>query len=194
MLLLERIGNYLFPVILAPVLFIVLFSREILALWIDPSFAAHSSVILRWLALGALFSSIARIPWTLLIAAHRPDVAGKLPLLEVPFYLAFLYLGIRYFGLEGAAIVWTLRMAINCCALHLIMWRVLPNTGRAIKKNAIFLTLSLPILAVATFLPQLLAARGLYFVFACTATLSWMWFYILSPDERATLRLGWYLP
>ena len=100
MLLLERIGNYLFPVIFAPVLFIVLFAREILTFWIDASFASHSAIILSWLAVGVLFSSVARIPWTLLIAAHRPDVLGKLPALEVPFYLAFLYLGIRYFGLE----------------------------------------------------------------------------------------------
>ena len=191
MLLLERIGNYLFPVIFAPVLFIVLFAREILTFWIDASFASHSAIILSWLAVGVLFSSVARIPWTLLIAAHRPDVLGKLPALEVPFYLAFLYLGIRYFGLEGAAIVWTSRMAINCCALHLIMWHLLPDTSRAMKRNAFLLTLSLPVLAIAPFLPQLLAARGLYFVVSCAAMLSWMWFYILSPDERATLRLGY---
>ena len=194
MLLLERIGNYLFPIILAPVLFIVLFSREILAFWIDPSFAAHSAVILSWLAIGVLFSSIARVPWTLLIAAHRPDVLGKLPLLEVPFYLAFLYLAIRYFGLEGAAIVWTSRMVINCCALHLIMWRLLPTTGRAIRKNAILLIISLPVLAIAMLLPPLLAARGLYFVISCSAMVFWLWFYILSSDERAILRPGWYLP
>jgi len=191
MLLLERIGHYLFPIIFAPVLLIVLLSKEILTLWIDANFAVHSAVILSWLAIGVLFSSIARVPWTLLIAAHRPDVLGKLPLLEVPVYLGFLYFAIRYFGLQGAAITWTSQMAFNCCALHLITWRVLPDTGRAIRKNAMFLLISLPVLAGASLMPQSLAARCLYFGVSCSAMLSWMWFYIFSMDERASLRLGW---
>jgi O-antigen/teichoic acid export membrane protein len=191
MQLLERIGHYLFPVILGPVLFAVLFAKEILSLWIDTSFAAHSAVILEWLAVGVLFSSIARVPWTLLIAAHRPDVLGKLPLLEAPFYLTFLYFAIRHFGLEGAAITWTSRMAFNCFALHFITWRLLPDTGRAIRKNAGLMIVSLSVLAGTPLLPEFLAARGLYFVVACLAMFSWMWFYILSSDERASLRLGW---
>jgi O-antigen/teichoic acid export membrane protein len=189
--LMERIGHYLFPLIFAPVLFIVLFSKEILTLWIDTNFAMHSARILAWLAIGVLFSSITRIPWTLLIAAHRPDLLGKLPLFEVPVYLAFLCFAIHYFGLEGAAIVWTSWMAFNCCALHLITWRLLPNTGRATRKNAILLVISLPVLVVAMFLPQLLAIKGLYFVSSCTALLLWMWFCIISTDERASLRFGW---
>ena len=64
------------------------------------------------LAIGVLFSSIAPVPWTLLIAAHRPDVLGKLPLVEVSLYFAFPYFAIRYFGLEGAAITWTSRMKL----------------------------------------------------------------------------------
>jgi O-antigen/teichoic acid export membrane protein len=191
MLLLERIGHYLFPIILAPVLLIVLLSKEILTLWIDANFAIHSAMILGWLAIGVLFSSIARVPWTLLIAAHRPDILGKLPLLEVPVYLGFLYLAIRYFGLEGAAITWTSRMVFNCCALHLITWRLLPDTGRAIRTNAILLLISLPVLAGAALMPQSLPARSVYFVVSLAAILSWMWFFIFSMEERASLRLGW---
>jgi O-antigen/teichoic acid export membrane protein len=156
-----------------------------------PSFAAHSAVILQWLALGVLFSSIARIPWTLLIAAHRPDILGKLPLFEVFFYLVSLYFAIRYFGLEGAAITWTLRMAFNCFALHFITWRLLPDTARAMRKNAGLMIVSLSVLALTPVLPQLLAIRGLYFVLVSATMLSWMWFYILSSDERESLRLGW---
>jgi O-antigen/teichoic acid export membrane protein len=191
MQLLERIGHYLFPIVLVIVLFAVLFAKEILSLWIDPSFAAHSAVILQWLALGVLFSSIARIPWTLLIAAHRPDILGKLPLFEVFFYLVSLYFAIRYFGLEGAAITWTLRMAFNCFALHFITWRLLPDTARAMRKNAGLMIVSLSVLALTPVLPQLLAIRGLYFVLVSATMLSWMWFYILSSDERESLRLGW---
>lgn len=193
MLLLERVGSYLFPAMLAPVLFAVIFSREILTLWIGPSFAAHSAVILEWLAIGVLFGSIARIPWTLLVAAHRPDVLGKLPILEVPVYLLALYFSIRYFGLHGAAITWASRMALNCCALHLITWRLVPNSDRAIRKNAILLIISLLVIAISPLLPQVLAARGLYFACSLGTLLLLTWFYVLSPDERATLTLRSFL-
>jgi len=50
---------------------------------------------------------------------------------------------------------------------------------------------SLSVLALTAVLPQLLAIRGLYFVLVSATMLSWMWFYILSSDERESLRLGW---
>ena len=81
--LLEKAGNYLFPAVLAPVLVIVLFPREILSLWISPDFALHSARVLALLACGVFLSSIARIPWTLLVAC-RPDLPAKLSLVEAP--------------------------------------------------------------------------------------------------------------
>jgi O-antigen/teichoic acid export membrane protein len=82
--LLEKAGNYLFPAILAPALVIVLFPREILSVWISDDFALHSAKVLALLACGVFLSSIARIPWTLLVAC-RPDLPAHFRLWRSPF-------------------------------------------------------------------------------------------------------------
>lgn len=187
MILLEGIGNYVFPVMFGPVLFAAVFSREILTFWIGPAFAAHSAIILSWLAVGVLFGGLARIPWTFLIAAHRPDVPGKLALIEAPAYLPILYFSIRYFGLEGAAVAWVSRMFFDCCTQHLIMWRLLPGADRAVKKNAVLIIIALLLLAGTPFLPQALAFKALYVASAFGIVLSLVWVCILSPDERAAV-------
>jgi O-antigen/teichoic acid export membrane protein len=186
-----RIGNYVFPAILGPVLFVVLFSKEILALWISSSFAEHSATVLQWLAVGVLCSSIMRIPWTLLMAAHRPDVPAKLVLLEVPLYLSALYFAVSHFGITGAAVAWTGRMAFNCIALHLATLRVLPKSIKAVKKNSLLMLLSLSIVLIAAFLPQDIALKSLYFALACGSVGALIWYRLLSTEERAAIIPAW---
>lgn len=184
--LLEPAGNYLFPVIVAPVLLIVLFSRNILTIWVGADFAAHSAVVLAWLAIGVFFSSIARLPWTLLIAS-RPDLPAKLVFVEAPLYVTVLYILIRLFGLEGAAIAWMLRNAFNCIVLHGITWRVLPRSHKAISKNAMVVALIALIFGVAGLLPDLLSTKAIFFIVSYSGLLIWLWFYILSPEERKAM-------
>lgn len=185
--LLEKAGNYLFPAILAPVLVIVLFPREILTVWISQSFALHSANVLALLAVGVFLSSIARIPWTLLVAC-RPDLPAKLALVEAPGYLALLYFLSRSFGLEGAGIAWVLRMSVNCVVLHLMTWRLLPDARRAMKKNALMAAICIAIILMAELLCEAsVASRCLYFFVGLSSALLIMWFCLISPDERTEM-------
>jgi O-antigen/teichoic acid export membrane protein len=187
MSLLEKAGNYLFPAILAPVLVIILFSHEILSVWISPAFASHSAILLALLALGVFLSGIARIPWTLLVAC-RPDLPAKLALVEVPVYLAILYFLSRKFGLEGAGVAWVLRMSMNCLVLHIMTWRLLPDAQRAIKKNAMMAAVCIGAIAVAGMLFRAsVASRCLYLLFGFGAALLIMWFCLISRDERTEM-------
>ena len=185
--LLEKAGNYLFPAILAPVLLIILFPREVLSVWISQSFATHSARVLALLAFGVFLSSIARIPWTLLVAC-RPDLPAKLALVEAPGYLAILYLLTRSFGLEGAGMAWVIRMSVNCVVLHVMTWRLLPDSRKAIRKNALMAAICIAVIAVAGMLFDApIALRCLYFFFGLTGALTVMWFWLISPDERTEM-------
>jgi O-antigen/teichoic acid export membrane protein len=185
--LLEKAGNYLFPAILAPVLVIILFPREILSVWISQTFALHSARVLALLAFGVFLNSIARIPWTLLVAC-RPDLPAKLVLVEAPGYLAVLYFLTRSFGLEGAGMAWVLRMSVNCLVLHVMTWRLLPDARKAIRKNALMAAISIAVLAVAGMLFEAsVAARCLYLLFGLTGALLTIWFCLISPDERTEM-------
>jgi O-antigen/teichoic acid export membrane protein len=188
--LLEKAGHYLFPLIFAPVLLVMLFARQILTIWIGPSFAAHSAIVLEWLAAGVLFSSLARVPWTLLVA-HRPDLPAKLVMCEAPAYIAVLYSLIRLYGLEGAAIAWTLRSAFNCAVLHAMIGRSLPDTSRAIRKNAAMLTMGVLTMAGTLTLPGTIGPRALYLGLALAAVVGATWFCVMSAEERRELVPAW---
>jgi O-antigen/teichoic acid export membrane protein len=184
--LFEKAGHYIFPLTFAPVLFIVLFAGDILGLWINWAFAAHSAVVLQWLAVGVLLSSMARVPWTLLVA-YRPDLPAKLVTFEAPVYVTALYFMISHYGLTGAAMAWTMRTAFNCSMLHFMTWLTIPGSARAVKKNCALLTIAILALTGAPFVPPVLAARGLYLACAFASCVCVTWFFVMSADERAEL-------
>ena len=186
LMLFERAGHYIFPLTFAPVLFAVLFAHDLLSLWISSAFAAHSAVVLQWLAVGVIFSSMARVPWTLLVA-YRPDLPAKLVTFEAPVYVTALYFMISHYGLPGAAMAWTMRTAFNCSILHVMTWLTLPGSARAAKKNCALLMMAILVLSVAPFVPSGVAARGLYWAFALAACYSVTWFFVMSAEERAEL-------
>jgi O-antigen/teichoic acid export membrane protein len=105
----------------------VILARDGLRLWLGPDFAQHSYRVVQWLAMGVFLSGLAYMPFALLQGGGRPDLTGKAHLSELPFYLALLWWLIRVRGIEGAAIAWTVRVAVDTLILFLLARRVLPG-------------------------------------------------------------------
>jgi O-antigen/teichoic acid export membrane protein len=118
-------------VALAPItLLAVVFGGEALNLWVGAEFARNSTIVLQWLAIGVMVNSLAQIPFTVLQGGGRPDVTAKLHLAELPIYLGvFWWLTSRY-GIEGAAIAWVVRAAIDAVLLFAFVPLVLPDARR----------------------------------------------------------------
>lgn len=115
---------------------VVLFAPEGLSAWVGPAFSHHSTGVLRWLAIGVLVNSVARLPHALIQGAGRPDLVAKLHCVELPIYLVALWFLLRTFGIEGAAIAWTLRSAADTIGLFLIGAKVVPFV-RALSVQAL---------------------------------------------------------
>ena len=112
-----RAIKYIF-VILFPLVFVIIgFSNEGLTLWLGKNFADESSLILQFLAAGVLFNSIAYIPFTFLEGIGRPDITAKIQLAELPIYLLLMWIVIQKAGINGAALVWFLRMIVDALLL-----------------------------------------------------------------------------
>jgi O-antigen/teichoic acid export membrane protein len=187
MSLLERSADYLFPALLAPVLAAVVFAREILTLWLGPDFAAHGAIVLQWTATGTLISCMAQTPYSILQAANHPDIAAKLFIFETPIYLLALCELIRAWGVEGAAIAWTIRMSFNATALHIITWHLLPGSGRAVKKNAAMILAAISAIVLASLIPHSHVIQASYYFVSLTITLLTVWFCVLSGTERRSM-------
>lgn len=106
----------LFPAALV----LCVFAEEGLSMWLSEGFAQNSVLVLQWLVVGVLINSLAFVPFGFIQAAGRPDLTAKLHLLELVPYLGLLWFGMANFGLQGVAIVWTVRVAFDAIAMFVI--------------------------------------------------------------------------
>jgi len=168
----------LFPVTLA----IVTLGQEGLALWLGADYAANSTRVLQWLAIGVFLNSLAQIPFALIQAAGRPDITAKLHLLELPFYLVALWWLVRAFGIEGAAIAWTMRCFIDTTAVFGIAQHLAPPHTFPLGWLGLCTTVAVSGLALVLF-PLTLPTRAslltiLVLLFGVVA-----WFGLLGPEK-----------
>ncbi|NIP58768.1 MAG: flippase, partial [Gemmatimonadetes bacterium] len=66
--------------------------------------------VARWLAAGVFLNGVAQVPFALVQGVGRPDLSARFHLLEAPFYFLVLWIGLRWWGIIGAAVAWSLRM------------------------------------------------------------------------------------
>jgi len=118
---------------------IILFAKEGLTLWLGADFAAASTRVAQILTLGVVLNAIAVMPFAYIQAAGRPDLTAKLHMAEVPIYLAMCFWLIRHFGIEGAAIAWTLRISMDTAACLFIAHRWAREEQRQLWPNLFWL-------------------------------------------------------
>jgi O-antigen/teichoic acid export membrane protein len=90
-----------------------------------PDFAAHSTHVLQVLLVGIVANCAAQVPYALIQATGRADLTAKVHLIEIPAYVCLGYFMIKKFGIEGAAIVWSLRLVLESGVLLAIARRYL---------------------------------------------------------------------
>ncbi len=104
--------------VLLPVcLVIALGSKWGLSLWLGSAFAEKSWGIVCVMALGLLLNGVAHVPFAAVQASGDARKTAYLHLFELAIYIPVLYLSMKYFGLIGAAIAWTVRVAIDLIML-----------------------------------------------------------------------------
>ena len=169
----------LFPLILV----VVTLANDGLRLWLGAEFANHSTRVLRWLAVGVFINCLSAAPFAVVQGAGRPDLTAKLHLLELPAYLSVLYYLTKIRGIEGAAIAWTGRVAIDAVVLFGLAQRILPVRS-TIKLQA-------PLLAAATLatfalavVPDTFLSRCAFIALALLVFALVSWFLVLSSEER----------
>ncbi len=95
----------------------IVVSKPFMNLWMGPEFAADSAPVLEVVLMGAWINGIAFIPYGLLQGQGRPDVIAKLHALEVVPYVILLWFMLHRFGILGAAVAWSIRVAVDALFL-----------------------------------------------------------------------------
>jgi len=107
-------------ILLGPLIIsITFFSEKILLLWLGEEFSDRSTLVFQVLAVGILVNSLAFIPFYLIRAIGRPDIPAKFHMLELPAYILLVLASIKSYGIQGAALSWTIRVTIDAVLLYI---------------------------------------------------------------------------
>lgn len=112
---------------------LVLFARPLLALWISPEFAEQATLPLQIMAVAALFSGLAQVPFAMLQGRARADLTAKVHLIELPIYIAILYMLVLEMGAVGAAWAWLIRIACDMAIMYYVCFREFGSPMRSGK-------------------------------------------------------------
>jgi O-antigen/teichoic acid export membrane protein len=182
-LLFNRTVKYMLLALFPLVLLVVVLAQDGLKLWLGAEFARNSVHVLQWLAVGVFINSLAQVPFALLQGVGKPDLTAKLHLAELPAYLLALYWLTKTYGIEGAAIAWTARVAVDALLLFGLARRFLPAGVTFRPQTTLLATLALATLALAA-LPQGLLLKGIFLLLTILSFVFVGWFLVLSPEER----------
>ena len=108
--------------VLPVVLVAAVFAHFLLSVWLNTQFADAATPVLQLLLLGIFLNSAAHLPYALLQAHGRSDLTAKLHLLELPVFAVLLVAGVHRYGITGAALAWTLRVALDAALLYFTAW------------------------------------------------------------------------
>jgi O-antigen/teichoic acid export membrane protein len=176
-----------------PLTFIlILYSRDILGLWISSDLAQQSGTVAKWLALGVFFNVLGQIPLTILQASGRPDVVAKVQILMLPLFLIFAWGLAKLEGTVGVAMAWSLRIIIEALLLQLFSTKEMRAGVRSqflelhnFGSIVLFLTVGWGLERMGReWLELRVLGGGLVLVFL----MWWYWSYLLRPEERAHIK------
>lgn len=122
-----RSMRILFAVVTPVVVMLSVVMHPFLSVWIDHEFADRASGPGVLLAAGIWLNSIAMIPYAHLQGSGRPDVTAKCHLVEILPHVLMLWVGVRLFGVTGAAAamlaVTALDTALLMACARMQLWR-----------------------------------------------------------------------
>jgi O-antigen/teichoic acid export membrane protein len=168
-------------------LLIVTLAQPLLTLWLGATFAQQSTRVLQWLTIGVFLNGLAQFPFALLQAAGRPDLTAKLHLVELPCYCLVVFILIRTYGIEGAAIAWFGRVLVDTIALFLMARRLLADRSKSLLAPSVGAVTTLAVLALAAF-PAGNATKGLFLLVTLPGFAVVAWISVLNGTERAVAR------
>ena len=175
--------KYVFMIIFPLSLFIVVLSYEGLSIWLGSEFAEKSTMVMQVLSLGVLFLCLGQVPYALIQGAGRPDITAKLHLIEIPFYIVVLFIMINWYGIKGASIAWTARLAVDSAIMFYIAFKMLEKKNGQIIRVFVVIILTSAAYILALIISGIFQ-KSLFICLFLPLYLSFVWFYILNFREK----------
>ncbi|MDH5184912.1 MAG: flippase [Gammaproteobacteria bacterium] len=185
-LLFKRTMRYVFFSLFPFVLIIVTLSEEGLRLWLGEGFAMHSAFIMQIFTIGVFINSFTYVSSGLIQGSGRPDLIAKVLFLELPFYLVALWVLLDLYGIVGAAMTWTLRIAVDAVIFFLLSHRILP-TSLVITWRIALIAVSTIFALIVSILLEGLIIKIIWLITVLTIFIYVVWTRGIPSNERGML-------
>ncbi len=183
----DAIFYFMFPIFLI----INLFAFEGITIWLGSDFAENSTSIMQWISIGVFLNCVGRMPYILIQSAGRPDLTAKLFLLELPPYIFALWYALNIFGIEGAAIVWMVRVAIDTLAIFKLSSIPVKETKKFYNASIGKLFFAVSILFSVTYVQGMILKGIIFLVFIILYSLL-VWKIGFTPNARKKVTRFFY--
>jgi O-antigen/teichoic acid export membrane protein len=94
------------PIILGSIIIM----RPFMTIWIGRELASVAAPIGEILLFGVWANGLSYLPYSLLQGKGRPDLVAKFHVSELVPFLVLIWAAMRFFGVYGAAVAWTIRV------------------------------------------------------------------------------------
>lgn len=179
-------GNRILLLLFFPItLTIIVFAPWGMNIWL-PEFAEQGARVMQWLAIGVMINAFGQVAFAAIQAAGRPDLTAKLHLIEMPLYLLSLYFFIRWFGIVGAAMAWTMRLFFETVILFKMAEIQIKSP---INKNSVtvFLVISASMLQSAIILLDI-RSQFVFYLITLPSFFILAWRILIDPRERRAVK------
>ena len=99
---------------MCPILLLIsLFSQPLLTLWLGSEFAINSYRVIIFFSIGIMFNSLSQVSFAYVQGAGHAKFTFFIHFLELLLYVPLLIILTNYYGINGAAIAWSVRAIID---------------------------------------------------------------------------------
>lgn len=117
--------------VLLPICLVIFFGAKWgLAVWLGADFAQHAWVVVCIMAIGLLFNGLAHIPFAAVQAAGNAKATAILHMAELVLYLPMLIVLLNLYGIQGAAVAWSVRVVLDLVGLTVLAHISMAGRGR----------------------------------------------------------------
>jgi len=167
----------------------ILLANPFFRVWLGAEFAREAFGVPQILLAGAWINCLAWVPVTLLQAQGRPGLVARLHVIELAPFVALVWVGVRYAGLDGAAVATSLRVCVDGV---LLFW--VSGLGMSVAPPLLWPTLLVAgALAVSLGLAGLSAAHLLLGLLLAGGAFAWSGRQVCTAPAGGTAPLSRFL-
>ncbi len=169
---------------------VILFSHELLTLWMGAAFAERSTMALQIVVPGMAAAALSLAPQYVLQSQARTDLIGKIHVWLSVAYVPLAFPVILYWGVEGAALMWTLRSVAEAVWMVQVVYPISTlehrrALGIMVGPFALIFSIQLLLSALAWLLLPSLARSGAWLGIALVAQIAQMRVGLAREDRQA---------